>query len=339
MARTIWQLPVPPSKPDDVLKWARDLSKAIGDHLRWLTSPSVLNHGALAGLADDDHPQYTEYAKDETITGSWTFSTNTTFTGGATFLTAGTLSVSAPVILDMHASEIRFSDSAVGIVLHSNVGVGPTYDTKQTISTTAGALNITFNGGGYGGNGTVSVVGSDVTMDKTLTVADNITISTTGKKLTGAGTLNIYGDSAASGTLALESTSHATKGTVNVGLASTVAVGTSGIVTVGGQVQFTRFAETAGATVTISLSNKAVVRTWTAGQAESVAISGTQTAWQILILMIASDGTARLVKFDGGGFSASVGNITTNGTSGKISLVAFISDGTSFYEMYRTNPA
>lgn len=34
---------------------------------------SVLDHGNLAGLGDDDHPQYAATGQNETITGSWTF--------------------------------------------------------------------------------------------------------------------------------------------------------------------------------------------------------------------------------------------------------------------------
>jgi hypothetical protein len=33
----------------------------------------VLDHGSLEGLDDDDHPQYTEWEEDETISGVWTF--------------------------------------------------------------------------------------------------------------------------------------------------------------------------------------------------------------------------------------------------------------------------
>lgn len=35
--------------------------------------PNAIDHGLLAGLLDDDHPQYTAWAQDEVITGSWTF--------------------------------------------------------------------------------------------------------------------------------------------------------------------------------------------------------------------------------------------------------------------------
>jgi len=43
-----------------------------------------LDHGGLAGLADDDHPQYTQYAQMETITSVWTFNANITMGAGKT---------------------------------------------------------------------------------------------------------------------------------------------------------------------------------------------------------------------------------------------------------------
>ena len=35
--------------------------------------PGDIDHGGLLGLGDDDHPQYTEFATSETITGLWTW--------------------------------------------------------------------------------------------------------------------------------------------------------------------------------------------------------------------------------------------------------------------------
>lgn len=43
-------------------------SNASGD-----LSSSQLDHGALGGLGDDDHPQYSEVAQDESITAHWSF--------------------------------------------------------------------------------------------------------------------------------------------------------------------------------------------------------------------------------------------------------------------------
>lgn len=49
--------------------------------------PSTIEHGELAGLADDDHPQYTRRVEDEIITGEWTFRGATLFTDTVTIFT------------------------------------------------------------------------------------------------------------------------------------------------------------------------------------------------------------------------------------------------------------
>jgi hypothetical protein len=41
-------------------------------------STGVGDHGLLRGLGDDDHPQYTEHANTESVTGSWTFTDSLT---------------------------------------------------------------------------------------------------------------------------------------------------------------------------------------------------------------------------------------------------------------------
>ena len=46
----------------------------INDASIHFTVPSI-DHGLIAGLADDDHPQYAGIAQSETITGSWSFTT------------------------------------------------------------------------------------------------------------------------------------------------------------------------------------------------------------------------------------------------------------------------
>lgn len=48
------------------------------------TSAVVTDHGNLAGLADDDHPQYGALAQAETVTGLWNFSSGATFANSTT---------------------------------------------------------------------------------------------------------------------------------------------------------------------------------------------------------------------------------------------------------------
>lgn len=91
--------------------------------------------------------------------------------------------------------------------------------------------------------------------------------------------------------------------------------------------------ESAGITVTIDLSNAALVRIWTAAQNATVNLTGSQTAGRLLILMIANDATLPRVITLGIGFVSS-GVIT--GVASKTSSVLFISNGTSFFEIART---
>ena len=93
-------------------------------------------------------------------------------------------------------------------------------------------------------------------------------------------------------------------------------------------------APTPGATVTITLNTDVhtMVASWTAGQAETVNLSGTQKAGQHLVLVILNDGTIRVITLGTG----LVGNGIITGIVSKTSVLSFISDGTNFYEMSRT---
>ena len=53
----------------------------VHDGTNWVgiapASGIVTEHGLLTGLTDDDHPQYTAWEQDETVSGVWTFATDT----------------------------------------------------------------------------------------------------------------------------------------------------------------------------------------------------------------------------------------------------------------------
>jgi len=57
-------------------------------------SAGVTDHGALTGLAEDDHPQYAEIANAENITGDWSIGTYGSSSGGSMDLRAVTARVS-----------------------------------------------------------------------------------------------------------------------------------------------------------------------------------------------------------------------------------------------------
>lgn len=90
---------------------------------------------------------------------------------------------------------------------------------------------------------------------------------------------------------------------------------------------------TPGSTVTLTVvSGNDHVAAWTAGEAESVVISGTHLIGNELTCIILNDATPRTITFSTG-FSASA---TVVGTASRRAVVKFISNGTTFYEVSRT---
>lgn len=55
---------------NDIISWDAVTNRWVIDTL---PAAGVTDHGALTGLADDDHPQYAALAQDETIAGEWRF--------------------------------------------------------------------------------------------------------------------------------------------------------------------------------------------------------------------------------------------------------------------------
>lgn len=73
---------------DTVLGWSvtagtqvyRTAGLGIGlDDGSIFVKPGDIEHGALAGLDQDDHPQYTQWSQNETIAGAWIFQSPTVF--------------------------------------------------------------------------------------------------------------------------------------------------------------------------------------------------------------------------------------------------------------------
>lgn len=88
-------------------------------------------------------------------------------------------------------------------------------------------------------------------------------------------------------------------------------------------------APTPGSTVAIAVSNTPFkVYSWTAGETETVNLSGTHSAGQIIVLQILNDVTLARTITLGTGFK-STGVIV--GTTTKTATAMFISDGTNFY--------
>lgn len=91
---------------------------------------------------------------------------------------------------------------------------------------------------------------------------------------------------------------------------------------------------TPGSSISLSVTGgQAMLGEWAAGQNATVAITGTQEAGQVLILLIKNDATAARTITFGTGFSAS-GNLV--GTVSKTASIMFASDGGKFFELCRT---
>lgn len=89
-------------------------------------------------------------------------------------------------------------------------------------------------------------------------------------------------------------------------------------------------AVTPSATPTVDLTTDAQVYTWTAGENETVAASGTQLPGRQITCKILDDGT-RTITF-GTGFKAAA---TIVGVDTKVATITFVSDGTSLWEISR----
>lgn len=100
-------------------------------------SAGVADHGALSGLADDDHPQYGALAQDEKVTGIWTFDNY--------------------VYLDDSANQIQVHSDGSGKLIIERNG-------------TAGTCEI-----GNSGADLDTTVYGDLSVSKSLTVGDDIT--------------------------------------------------------------------------------------------------------------------------------------------------------------------
>lgn len=59
---------------------------------------AIIDHGTLDGLSDDDHTQYAELAEDDTVSGSWSFSSTLVSTAGASI--SGSLHVGSALNVD-----------------------------------------------------------------------------------------------------------------------------------------------------------------------------------------------------------------------------------------------
>jgi len=78
----------------------------------------VTDHGDLAGLSDDDHPQYAALAQNEIVEGDWAFSGSTTFSGTVAF-SGATSGIVLNELDDVDAGSPSDGDSLVWVEANS----------------------------------------------------------------------------------------------------------------------------------------------------------------------------------------------------------------------------
>lgn len=88
---------------------------------------------------------------------------------------------------------------------------------------------------------------------------------------------------------------------------------------------------TPGATISIDVTLGNAAK-WTAGQNETINLTGAQFIGQRLLLLIASDASIRTITF-GTGFKANIALVTV---ASKLYVIEFISDGVAFLELARS---
>ena len=191
------------------------------------------DHGALTGLADDDHPQYFNLSQPETVNGNTSFAGISTFNGGATFnsipaLNGGTTGSTAPFTVDstflvtnlnadqldgIHASNFSLSGhnhwgetwngTGTGLTLSGGTtglsGSGATYGVYGTSSANYGVYG---GGGAYGVYGTGSSYGvfgssSNYGVYGTATASSGATYGVWGQNASTSGR-GVYGQASAS---------------------------------------------------------------------------------------------------------------------------------------------
>ncbi|HEX7313294.1 MAG TPA: hypothetical protein VF297_05210 [Pyrinomonadaceae bacterium] len=96
----------------------------------------------------------------------------------------------------------------------------------------------------------------------------------------------------------------------------------------------TKTALTAGATVTVS-STTGNFFTLTPGEDETINATTVGAQGQVLIIKVTTSGTTSRTLTFGTNF-LSAGTLATGTTSGKVFQIAFLSDGTTYTELFRT---
>ena len=149
------------------------VTPAADDHIQLLTGNTILgiaagtntltltvnqaniDHGSVAGLGDDDHPQYAGIAQAETITGTWTLGTTTPLQFRDTGLAIkssvdGQLDIGADTLLALTSPTVNVNASASVVIesagVHDDVLVVDTANGRVGINVAAPAAALDLLG-------------------------------------------------------------------------------------------------------------------------------------------------------------------------------------------------
>jgi hypothetical protein len=90
---------------------------AAADSATFTVNQGNIDHGAISGLGDDDHPQYAALAQNESVSGAWTFANDTTVNSAATATDA--LTVKAEGLTTGNVIKARINaDATSGNIIH-----------------------------------------------------------------------------------------------------------------------------------------------------------------------------------------------------------------------------
>jgi len=153
-----------------------------------------LDHGGLAGLADDDHPQYTQYAQMETITSVWTFNANITMGASKTVDGVDISAFKAAYDAHTHVISGNTGSTSCGVTGHTSgwafYGKTPDYDSNPVrIKGTDTVIYVKIADDGSGANERWSLCAVGATQHAHELQGDSQSTGLTG---TGAGTAHYH---------------------------------------------------------------------------------------------------------------------------------------------------
>lgn len=161
-----------------------------GDSALFTITQGNIDHGSIAGLADDDHAQYGALAQNESVTGAWTFANDTTVNSAAT--TTDALTIKGEALLAGNLIKARINaDTTTGNIMYVTDDAATPLDKFKidkggaitvgtipwaSVSSKPNLVNSITQGGGV----TASSSTGDITLGTSVTVSNTTATYSTG---------------------------------------------------------------------------------------------------------------------------------------------------------------